>query len=518
MAYKYCDWTTGSDLTGDGTAALPYKTIEKATLTLVGGDVVRVAKGPSHTTLSGTLTFVDGSASVATSVDLTGSLAINDLVGKNTDDMCWWRISNITASTITLSTVYSGASQGAVTAYKMGAHDLGTGVINTYLDRLNGRNGTSTSNRLKISGGWNLSTELQDGETFFKQTGSNQYGWGLSVDGNYIEIEKLHYARCYNGIDIADTKNGIYIHDVGGYSCGQSGILFRGRNMDCSLGGTINISQTANYAIWFYYNYYPNSFNSEANITIRSCVSGPSLSGGNQYWKHFVIKRTTTNYSLYLDDLENIRIGELSIQNGNGVSSNSGATNIIIGKYTATVISSAIGTSRETILIYHYVPTSVGSDINYQNGDDLNGRPSVVIQRYGNSNYSGRMYFRGIGVIYQDATNARTLRCLRFAPTHATAPFAWSIGNVKCMNTNLDIDLSVYIKKGGGLDGIIQMAAFVLGQKVVDWTTVAATTSYAQYTITVPSSNLVMTEYVELQVRVSGTSGYAYIDDFSVSQ
>lgn len=86
------------------------------------------------------------------------------------------------------------------------------------------------------------------------------------------------------------------------------------------------------------------------------------------------------------------------------------------------------------------------------------------------------------------------------------------------MNTNLDIDLSVYIKKGGGLDGTIQIAAFVLGQKVVDWTTVAATTSYAQYTITVPSSNLVMTEYVELQVRVSGTSGYAYIDDFSVSQ
>jgi hypothetical protein len=86
------------------------------------------------------------------------------------------------------------------------------------------------------------------------------------------------------------------------------------------------------------------------------------------------------------------------------------------------------------------------------------------------------------------------------------------------MNTNLDIDLAVYIKKDNSFNGAIQIAAFVLGQKVVDWTTVSATTSFVQYTITVPHANLVMTEYVELQVRVNGTAGNVYVDDFSVSQ
>jgi len=519
MAYKYCDWTNGNDLSGDGTAILPYKSIQKASTGLTGGDVVRVAKSPAHTELSGTLTFVDGSASVATSVDLTGSIAINDLIGKNTDDMCWWRVSDRNASTITLSTVYSGTSQGAVTGYKMGFHDLGTAATQYVTIDSVSVSGISKTNRLKISGGWNLTTEEQDGESFFKQTGSNQWGY-VVLNANYLEIEKMHYARMNDGFIYGESKTGCYMHDVGAYSCGRSGILTNRYNTYMTFGGTINISQSGSYGFYEYEysNVAASCISSEANITLRSCYAGPYLIGGNQYFKKFVVKRTTTNSSFHIMGGDSVRIGELTIENGAGLYCvNAPSINTVIGKYTATGISNAIRTPMGTITIYHYIPTGVGTDILYESTYDQNGRPSVTIQRYGNNNYSGRMYFQGLGVIYQDATNARTLRCLKFAPTHATVPLAWSIGNVKCMNTNLDIDLSVYIKKSG-LDGAIQMAAFVLGQKVVDWTTVAATTSYAQYTITVPHAYLVMTEYIELQVRVSGTTGNAYIDDFSVSQ
>ena len=520
MAYKYCDWTNGNDLSGDGTAILPYKSIQKASTGLTGGDVVRVAKSPDHVALSGTLTFVDGSASVATSVDLTGELAINDLVGKNSDDMCWWRVSDRNASSITLSTVYSGTSQGAVSAYKMNAHNMGTAATQYVALDIISVNGVSRTNRLKVSGGWDLSTETQNGESFFKQTGSSQWGYALQLNANYIEVEKIHGARFNDAFIWSESKTGCCVHDVGAYSCNRSGILTNRYNTYMTFGGTINISQSGSYGFYDYgYTKTSSHHSGEGEIILRSCYAGPTLPGNNQYWKKFTIKRTTTWSAINIYG-DNVRIAELIIENALGAiyCSNSVGANIIIGKLTVISCPDAIGTPLGTILVYHYIPTAVGTDISYYEGCDQTGRPAVIIQRYGNTNYSGRMYFRGLGIIYQDATNARTLRCLKFAPTHATVPLAWSIGNVKCMNTNLDIDLSVYIKKGGGLDGTIQIAAFVLGQKVVDWTTVAATTSYAQYTITVPSSNLVMTEYVELQVRVSGTSGYAYIDDFSVSQ
>jgi hypothetical protein len=380
-------------------------------------------------------------------------------------------------------------------------------------------NGVSRTNRLKVSGGWDLSTETQNGESFFKQTGSSQWGYALQLNANYIEVEKIHGARFNDAFIWSESKTGCYVHDVGAYSCNRSGILINRYNTYMTFGGTINISQSGSYGLYDYGATYGATFHgSETNIVLRSCYGGPYIGGANQYWKKFTIKRTTTWSSFHFIAGDNVRVGEIVIENGAGIwCGNNTSVNIIVGKYTATSVTNAFGTPYGTFLIYHYIPTAVSADILYQEGPSECGRPSVTIQRYGNTNYSGRMYFQGLGVIYQDATNARTLRCLRFAPTNATVPLAWSIGNVKCMNTNLDIDLSVYIKKSG-LDGTIQIAAFVLGQKVVDWTTVAATTSYAQYTITVPSAGLVLTEYVELQVRVSGTTGNAYVDDFSVSQ
>jgi len=99
---NYCDYAAGNDSTGDGSAGNPYKTITKASTGLSGGDEVRVAKSADPSAMAGTMTFTDGSKSVATSVDLTGSLAAKDFVGLNTTGETWWEIASITSTTIRL--------------------------------------------------------------------------------------------------------------------------------------------------------------------------------------------------------------------------------------------------------------------------------------------------------------------------------------------------------------------------------------------------------------------------------
>ena len=525
MAYKYCDWTNGNDLSGDGTAALPYKSIEKALQTLVGGDEARVAKSPAHTALSGTLNFLDGSNSVATSVNLTGSLAINDFIGKNVDDMCWWSISDITASTITLHTVYSGTTE-IVSGYKMGAHDLGTAAAaGTVLDRTNGRDGASASSRLKISGGWNLGTETQDSETFFKQTGSSIYGIGLELTGtsDYIEIEKLHYARCYRGIYIAASSSGSYFHDLGMYRCYQ-GLYMLTNGKYFKWGGTIRVSQSTNYGIYWYYNnvYADQIDGSDCILEFRACSCGIFIGSGNTYYKRILSTRPTGGSGIHLAYGDNIRIGELEIIHATtGIyTSSCDCCGTIIGKYIATDVGTAIQMPRYPIVVNHYIPTAVGTDFGTGgSGVSESGIAHVRVQRYGNVNYTARMFFLGVGYIYQDSSqNARSTRCLRFAPSIIGTGLFWQVGNVKCMNTNLDIILSVYIKKDNQLNGSVWLAGFVLGRMVAAWEEKTTTTSYAQYSITIPHADLVMTEYVELQVRVNGTAGNVYVDDFSVSQ
>ena len=193
MTIVYCDFASGNDTTGDGSAGNPYKTIDKASTGLSGDDEVRCAKSAAPTALSGTLTFTDGSASVATSVDLTGSLAAKDFVSLNsTGDHAgetWWEIASLTSTTITLVYKYSGAG-GTGTGYKLGVTDTGAAATSSTVVQQMSASGSS-GHLIKISGGWNLSgTPAQDGYTWFFQSGANKYGYGLQLSSkSYIDLD-----------------------------------------------------------------------------------------------------------------------------------------------------------------------------------------------------------------------------------------------------------------------------------------------------------------------------------------
>ena len=209
----YCDFTNGRDDTGDGSAGNPYKTIQKASTGLTGDDEVRCAKSPAPTALSGTLKFVDGSTSVATSVDLTGVLAAKDFVSLNsTGDHAgetWWEISSLTSTTITLTSKYSGTG-GTGTGYKLGVTDTGAAAGYTTQVQVVSASGSS-GHLIKISGGWNLAgTPVQDGYTWFYQSGANKYGYGLQLSSkNYINLDfgRVGFLRYYRSIYLDGSNN-----------------------------------------------------------------------------------------------------------------------------------------------------------------------------------------------------------------------------------------------------------------------------------------------------------------------
>ena len=201
MTINYCDFINGDDTTGDGTFGNPYQKIDQASTGLTGGDEVRCAKSPDDIDLSGTLAFINDSDSITTSVDLTGILAGMDFIYKTGESDNIVEILSLTSSIITLYKPYHGTTE-TVSSKKLGVTDTGIvdswGIYQAIQEVF--ASGTSDLSRLKISGGWNLSSQIQDGKTIFEQTGERGRGYGLEIYlKSYLEIKDLGFLRYWYG-------------------------------------------------------------------------------------------------------------------------------------------------------------------------------------------------------------------------------------------------------------------------------------------------------------------------------
>lgn len=230
MAIVYCDWATGDDTTGDGSASLPYKTITKASTGLTGGDEVRVAKSPEPTALTGTISFTNNSVNITgTNTLFTTELAIGDFILGGDDN--WWEVVTITSDTAaTLYRVYSGATESGVSSQKLGVTDTGeAAATDTKIQQISS-SGTSSA-YLKISGGWDLSSEEQNGQTYFRQihsTFANRYGYGLYTNGKAnLEFSRLHFLRYYIGF-WGYIGNTLLVKAMECISCGNNNFYLQG--------------------------------------------------------------------------------------------------------------------------------------------------------------------------------------------------------------------------------------------------------------------------------------------------
>ena len=554
MTINYCDFINGDDGTGDGTFGNPYKTIDQASTGLTGGDQVRCAKSPDDINLSGTLAFVDGSEIVTTSVDLTGELTALDFIYKigESDDI--YEILSITSSIITLYKPYHGTTE-TVSAKKLGVTDTGVAGFNETIQFIT-TSGTSDALRLKISGGWNLSSQIQDSKTIFEQTGVDKDGTGLYIDSkNYLEIENLGFLRYYIGIhlyynhynnlnDIICTDNtaygvylngsnyntindaictnntayGIYIHSSN-YNTINDAIcknnFYYGINFYESNYNTINDAICKNnnksgiYLSDSLYNTINTptcNFNSDEGIyleeshenIIKTAICNNNQHGIRIYGINNIVETATcdlnTNYGIYLNHTINTAMSSITCNNNSnyGIYSNLGREDII-NNYSGT--------------------ENVNGDINIlTSGVDPDYH--ILKMQHFQTEGDNRCYYQ-FGITYRNTIEAQSTQCLQYAATSDTYYIKQEI-YFPALN-GIRKDITFYIKDDVAFNGDVQAALFFMGVNITNWETIPTTTDYVQQTLIAHASDITEDGVIELKIKVRGTAGNIYVDDFGVS-
>lgn len=178
----------------------------------------------------------------------TNGLNLQSLISKNGNaqggDMGFYAIANIDGANVMLdNSIYSNA---ATTGYAGTTETVETFMRSTFITTemssstgnasVVNKSGTSIS-YVEYQGGYNTTTNIQDGETFFDGlTGS---GVGLYCYNNYVKINRLNFSRYYYGIHLQGTGQ-IVDNTLSICNNQQHGMYINGSTTENSYKNTFN--------------------------------------------------------------------------------------------------------------------------------------------------------------------------------------------------------------------------------------------------------------------------------------
>jgi hypothetical protein len=503
MTIKYCDYINGNDSTGDGSYGNPYKTINIASTGLTTGDEVRCAASPPNVTLTGTLTFTAGSITVTGSGTSFGTeLVIGDYILGS--DGYYYEVITISTSPqqLTLFCKYTGSTQSGVTSQKLGVTSTGEApATGTVIQQ------TSSAN-ITISGGWDLATQTQTGQTYFRQmhgTFANRYGTGLNINNANISISKVNFLRCYVGLIVASTSNGCTLDTIFCGGNGSSGITISSAlNTLTSCRGIGNTT----YGIYM---------NGACACNVNSCICN-----GNNYGISFAggAVNNTLNTGSCIYNIYGVNFNaatgnfcnSLTVNNNKTYGLNLGYpynffTNVTANNNgTAAYFSSGIGTVINGISMTGNTKTVDGLA-----GKTYSDAPTVTIQNYNGTSADHQMWYE-YGKAVHDGTNG-----IRYSPTSAT--YYCSIPFYFKADSGVGQTINFQTKKDANFNGDMQAAVYFNGTKIVDWAAVtpSGTVGFENQSAVVASNLITDDGVLELKVKARGTTGYCWVNTFTVS-
>ena len=510
---KWSEYLTGDDSTGDGTSGNPYKTITQASIGLTGGDEVRVGKGPADAALTGTLGFtINGTALVGTGTLFTSELVIGDFVKGG--DGHWWEVITITSDVAaTLYKRYAGDTESGISSFKLGVISTGEAAAAATAVQTVSVAGTSVLSRLKISGGWDLTTELQTGESFFRQmhgTFGTRYGRGLYISGkNYLEIEKLSFLRYDNGLYISSC-DWCLITGMVCSSAGDEGFMVQ------YLDHTEFVSCTANACFDKCMDVQGSRMCTFTDTTV--CSGGSyGLKLATTYFCTFIrtVIKSSSVYGMYMATsfYNEFRTVTANRQGAHGLSlrlvTSNKFSNVtcnyndkgmrVSGCYGITCQGfSATGNTTAEIEMYQ---------------GELGSVAGISIQDYGAAGDNRQIFYNGIS--YRDTANARSGACLKLVPTSAVLYIRQAFF---CpVSSGVARTVKLYMKDDVAFNGDVRAALFFLGDRITGWSTWTMTTDYVEQSIVGALGDITEDGVLELRVEVRGTAGDVFADDFSYS-
>ena len=520
MAIIYCSWSTGNDTTGTGTAANPYKTITKASTSRTAGDEVRVAKSPDPTALTGTTAWTsNGTTVTGTGTLFTTELVIGDFI--SAPDGQWYEVITIGSNTsATLYQKYPSATASGHASQKLGVTDTGAAAASTTQVQAVSSSGTSSA-FLYISGGWDLSTQTQTGQTYFRQmhgTFANRYGYGLYMTArSYTNISRLHFLRYNTGIYYYNSSSnntctaltcnsnsyGIYYNSMSNNNtcttptCNSnvnSGIYYVSGNNNTCTGPTCNGNGTSG----IYYNTSSNN-----NIcTAPTCNSNVSYGIYYNYSSNNTCTAPTCNsnssYGIYYyNSSSNFIYGTLSTtgNSSGGISCNTG--------YNFITEASIAESTKAT------------GFTNYSDG-------RVYINDMGGQSY---IYTDNGNIVSQNATAGGTGVEWKFSPTsvirNSVYPLWLPMARFAVASSG-QVTITAYFKKSGtGVAGALrcrygQVAWSDAPQDII--VNCPNDTNRNQVTLQFTPTEAGVVEVEALAWYVSSTSQTVIVDDIAISQ
>ena len=166
------------------------------------------------------------------------SLTLASLIGKNTAGEPWCAIGSITGDTINLdgqtnssvNTAYGryGGTGETVETYKRECYKTTVATsFGTTIGTINDSGTSGAGNRIRYCGGWDTSTNVQDGITFWD--GSNGSGNALYASSkSYIELDRLGFARYNYGFQMSGTCNEYRITNMFSAGCNTRAVYLYG--------------------------------------------------------------------------------------------------------------------------------------------------------------------------------------------------------------------------------------------------------------------------------------------------
>ena len=536
MTIVYCSWATGNDTTGTGTAANPYKTITKASTSRTAGDEVRVAKSPDPTALTGTTSWtLNGTTVIGTGTLFTSELVIGDFI--SAPDGNWYEVITIGSNTsATLYKKYPSATASGHSSQKLGVTSTGAAAANTTEIQVVSSSGNSLA-FLYISGGWDLSTEAQTGQTWFRQmhgTFANRYGYGLYMSGNsYTNLDKLNFLRYNYGIYYNSGNN----NTITSATCNSNinGIYYNSGNNNTITSATCNSNINGIY------------YTASSNNTITSATCNSNASG--------IYYTTSSNNTITSATCNSNTYGIYYVSSSNSTitsaTCNSNAYGIYYNGSINSTITSATCNSNSNYGIYYngsnnntiYALSTTGNTtggIYADNANNICHSPTIAESTKvvtGTAYYANtRQYINNLGgfsYVYsnyatansQNATAGGTGKEWKFAITNAARntiyPFYIPIARA-AVAANSQVTVTLYFKKSGtgiagGLRCRVNQLAWSDGTSDLT-VTCPDNTSRNQVTLQFTPTEAGVVEIEAGAWYVSNTTQTVIVDDIAITQ
>ena len=430
MPTYHTDYLLGNDTTGNGSAALPWKTITRAYTSAVSDDIIKVAGSTISDVPGLTLTASNTSGTMTSNIDATGILAAGDVISLTHPqfgaDKFFYRVHSVAGTTVVLN---GGTNSGiAFPVRKFNQIHYATTTNTTF------ETPTSTGkDRIRVLGGWNSDFTLQNGWTVVRfqgaAAGTQSATFQSTAGGVNTYREKFCFVNLSTGYG-GNTNNEFYGDMIGSRTGSMFGAIPRSETgykpkwymnfTNCQSGTSTIINADGSFALQLSELY--NSITPE-NVNWSNCgfdVENIYVVNNFLSWSSSGVRVLSTSASA--------KIGNVNIYNtdGDGIRMNDGNGNIIWNGALNIYSNSATPTIQNPSL---FVGASTQGSINWinttQNVGQFRWWSSGNLQLWSYSilpisitDIEGSKIINAGGLISVDTTDYQTgsnsLKCARF--------------------------------------------------------------------------------------------------------